>query len=189
MVVGIDVNGCIDTAYVNVSLFPYPSFQTSNDVQAFYGDQIQLEAYSDLVGSYVWSPAEYLSCIHCQNPIATPDQEITYEVTFTDLNGCSAEQYITITFDACVYVPNTFTPNNDGMNDVFQISGGNFVEMECLIFNRWGELVYTLDSPNEVWDGTFNGIKCQDGTYVWKLTYTDFTNDEYQISGHVNLLR
>lgn len=189
MVVGIDVNGCIDTAYVNVSLFPYPSFQTTNDVLAFYGDQIQLEAYSDLIGSYVWSPTEYLSCIHCQNPISTPDQEITYMVTFTDLNGCSSDEFITITFDAAVYVPNTFTPNNDGMNDVFQVSGGNLVEMECLIFNRWGELVYTLDSPYQVWDGSFNGIKCQDGTYVWKLTYTDFTNDQYQISGHVNLLR
>lgn len=188
-VIGVDNNGCVDTAYVHVSLFPYPSFQTSNDVVAFYGDEIQLEAYSDLIGSYAWSPTEYLSCVHCQDPIASPDHEITYMVTFTDLNGCSSEEFITITFDACVYVPNTFTPNNDGKNDVFQVSGGNLVEMECLIYNRWGELIYTLNSQDESWDGSYDGMNCQDGTYVWKLTYTDFTNDQYQISGHVNLIR
>lgn len=189
MVIGIDENGCFDTAFVYVALFPYPSFETSNDILAFYGDEIQLEAFSDLVGTYVWSPAEYLSCIHCQNPIATPNQEITYEVTFTDLNGCASEEYITITYDAVVYVPNTFTPNNNGTNDVFEISGGNLIEMECLIFNRWGELVHTMNSPNESWDGTFNGATCQDGTYIWKLKYTDFTNEQYEISGHVNLIR
>ena len=79
---------------------------------------------------------------HCFNPIATPNQEITYEVTFTDLNGCSSEEYITISYDAVVYVPNTFTPDNDGINDVFEISGGNLLEMECLIFNRWERYPY-----------------------------------------------
>jgi hypothetical protein len=86
-VIGIDENECRDTAYVLVEVFPYPSFETSNDVIAFYGDQIQLNAYSNQMGSFIWSPAEYLSCIHCDNPIATPDQEITYKVIFTDLNG------------------------------------------------------------------------------------------------------
>ena len=189
MVIGIDENGCFDTAYVYVALYPYPSFETTNDVIAFYGDEIQLEAYADQAGSFVWSPAEYLSCIHCFNPIATPNQEITYEVTFTDLNGCSSEEYITISYDAVVYVPNTFTPNNDGINDVFEISGGNLLEMECLIFNRWGEIIHTMKSPNDHWNGTYNGVNCQDGTYIWKLIYTDFTNKEYELSGHVNLIR
>ena len=63
MVIGIDENSCFDTAYVYVALYPYPSFETTNDVIAFYGDEIQLEAYADQAGSFVWSPAEYLSCI------------------------------------------------------------------------------------------------------------------------------
>ena len=110
-------------------------------------------------------------------------------MTFTDLNGCSSEEYITISYDAVVYVPNTFTPDNDGINDVFEISGGNLLEMECLIFNRWGELIHTMKSPNDHWNGTYNGVNCQDGTYIWKLIYTDFTNKEYELSGHVNLIR
>ena len=188
-VIGIDNNGCTDTAFVYVALYPYPSFQTSNDIVAFYGDQIQLEAYSDVPGMYVWSPAEFLSCIHCQNPIATPNQDITYEITFTDQNGCSSKEFISISYDAVVYVPNTFTPDNDGVNDVFQVSGGNIMEMECLIFNRWGEIIHTMESPNEYWNGNYNGAPCQDGTYSWKLRYTDFTNKEYELTGHINLIR
>ena len=86
-------------------------------------------------------------------------------------------------------MPNTFTPDNDGINDVFEISGGNLLEMECLIFNRWGEIIHTMKSPNDHWNGTYNGVNCQDGTYIWKLIYTDFTNKEYELSGHVNLIR
>jgi gliding motility-associated-like protein len=188
-VIGIDENECRDTAFVNVSLFPYPSFETSNDVLAFYGDQIQLSAFSEQTGSYIWTPAEYLTCIHCQNPIATPNQEITYKVTFTNTDGCSSDEFINITYDAVVYVPNTFTPDNNGLNETFQISGGNLKEMECLIFNRWGELLHTMSEPYQTWDGTYLGKPCQDGTYIWKLTYTDFVNKQYQLSGHVNLIR
>jgi gliding motility-associated-like protein len=86
-------------------------------------------------------------------------------------------------------VPNTFTPDNNGLNETFQISGGNLKEMECLIFNRWGELLYTMSETYQSWDGTYMGKPCQDGTYIWKLTYTDFVNKQYQLSGHVNLIR
>lgn len=188
-VIGIDENECRDTAYVDVVLFPYPSFETSNDVLAFYGDEIQLEAYSSEAGVFSWSPAEYLTCIHCWNPIATPNQEITYKVTFTDLNGCQSNEFINIYYDAVVYVPNTFTPDNNGLNETFQISGGNIKEMECLIFDRWGEIVYRITEPYQSWDGTFMGKNCQDGTYIWKLTYTDFVDKQYQLNGHVNLIR
>ena len=156
---------------------------------AFYGDQIQLNAYSNQMGSFIWSPAEYLSCIHCDNPIATPNQEITYKVTFTDLNGCQSDEFIHIYYDAVIYVPNTFTPDNNGLNETFQVSGGNIETMECLIFNRWGELIHTMTDTSQSWDGTHNGRECQDGTYIWKLTYTDFANKQYQLSGHVNVIR
>jgi gliding motility-associated-like protein len=61
--------------------------------------------------------------------------------------------------------------------------------MECLIFNRWGELIKTLNSTEEFWDGTYRGRVCQDGTYTWKLTYVDFLNHKHQLTGHVNLLK
>ena len=189
MIVGIDNNGCKDTVIVEVLLYPNPSLLVTPDINVFYDDEVQLEAFSHNVGTYTWSPPEYLSCVNCSSPIATPNQNMTYYVSFIDINGCSASSYVNITYDAVVYVPNTFIPDNNGVNDVFKVYGGNLKEMECLIFNRWGELIHTLNSVDESWDGTYNGHNCQDGTYTWKLKYKDFIGRKSEITGHVNLIR
>jgi gliding motility-associated-like protein len=189
MIIGTDSNSCKDTAFVEVALYPNPTLQITPNVNAFYGDEVQLEAVAHTPGVYTWSPPEYLSCVNCSNPIATPNQNITYFVSFIDVNGCSSSSYVNITYDAVVYVPNTFIPDDNDVNDVFRVYGGNIKEMECLIFNRWGELIATLHSTDEYWDGTYKGEKCQDGTYTWKLTYNDFQTRRYELTGHVNLLR
>lgn len=189
MIVGTDLNGCKDTAFVEVALFPNPTIQVTPNINALYGDEVQLEAVAYTPGTYTWSPPEFLSCVNCSNPIATPNQNITYFVDFIDINGCISSSYVNITYDAVVYVPNTFIPDDDDLNDVFRIYGGNIKEMECLIFNRWGEQIATLRSTDEFWDGTYNGEKCPDGTYTWKLIYDDFQLRRYQLTGHVNLLR
>jgi gliding motility-associated-like protein len=58
-----------------------------------------------------------------------------------------------------------------------------------LIFDRWGELIHTLNSTSELWDGTYNGNSCQDGTYTWRLFYSDNQDKKYELTGHVNLIR
>jgi gliding motility-associated-like protein len=189
MIIGTDVTGCKDTTYVEIVLHPAPSIQLTTDIIAFFGDEIQLEAITHSPGIFSWSPPEFLSCVNCPNPIATPNRNITYQVFFTDQNGCSTSSSVSITYDAVVYVPNTFIPDGDGINDVFKVYGGNLKEMECLIFNRWGELIHTLKSIDESWDGTFNGRICQDGTYTWKLVYKDYFGNKNEITGHVNLIR
>ena len=188
-VVGEDNNGCYDTAYVEVIVHPYPSLQVIPTVYAFYDDEIQLEAFSHNPGTYTWFPTESLSCVNCPNPITSPNQNITYFVYFVDINGCKNSSYVDIIYDATIYVPNTFIPNGDNLNDYFRIYGGNIKEMECTIFNRWGELVKTLYSIDDSWDGTYRGKKCQDGSYTWKLIYVDFLGIKHQLTGHVNLLR
>jgi gliding motility-associated-like protein len=188
-VVGIDSNGCLDTAYVEVVLHPLPSILINNNVQAFYGDQIALDAQGNSPGTYVWSPSEFLSCINCPNPIATPEQDYTYYVNFTDLNGCTADAQVNISYDPIIYVPNAFIPDGNGINDLFGVYGGNIKSMEMLIFNRWGELICTLGSMQEKWDGTYDGKACQDGTYTWKLKYTDKQQHKFALTGHVILLR
>ena len=188
-VIGIDSIGCRDTAQVEVVVHPYPSLQVSADVFAFYDDEIQLNAITHVPGILTWTPPEFLSCVNCPNPIATPNTDITYFVEFIDPNGCKAKDFVNITYRPAIYVPNTFIPDGNNTNEVFKVYGGNIKEMECLIFNRWGELVYTLKSTNDFWDGTFKGKICQDGTYTWKLKFQDFQLRTYQLTGHVNLLR
>ena len=68
-------------------------------------------------------------------------------------------------------------------------SGIDIYHYTMYIFNRWGEIVYEMTSVDDYWDGTYNNLPCQDGTYVWKLKYKDFANNQKEITGHINLLR
>ncbi len=188
-VVGTDINGCKDTAYVEVVLHPLPTITISPDIQAFYGDLVELNAIGNSPGTYVWSPPEFLSCINCPDPIANPEVDYTYVVTFTDLNGCIADAMVSISYEAVIYVPNTFIPDGNGRNDFFGVYGGNIKTMEMLIFNRWGELIKTLSSLSDQWDGTYDGQRCPDGVYTWKLTYTDKQERKYGLEGYVVRLR
>lgn len=190
-VTGVDQYGCSAIDSVFIDLFPMAFIQAVPDVYAFLGENIQLGATSSTSGSYVWYPSEYLSCITCTDPIANPDQNFTYQVTFTDLNGCISADTVNIFYDPVLYVPNTFTPGDDplGVNDLFFAQGGNIAHFEMEIFNRWGELIHRLESLSDTWDGTYNGAPCQDGTYTWKAKITSFTNEVTIHVGHVNLLR
>jgi gliding motility-associated-like protein len=189
-VIGTDQYGCIDTASVFVDLYPQPFIQTSPDVYAFLGDAVPLSATSTTPGPYEWYPTEFLTCVVCVNPVANPDQNYTYSVTYTDNNGCSASDSVNIFYDPIIWVPNTFTPGNgDDHNNLFYAKGGNIKTFEMLIFDRWGELIVTLIDLEESWDGTYKGLNCQDGTYIWKVTITSFEDEESIYNGHVNLLR
>lgn len=188
-VVGYDHVGCTDTVSVFVDLYPKPFIQTSPDVNAIYGDVITLTATSTTSGTYIWSPAEYLSCVSCVSPTTTPNQNITYTVTYTDENGCKASDNVNINYDPILYIPNTFTPNGDESNQGFRIVANNIHSFELYIFDRWGELIYTMNDVEDYWDGSYKGLLCQDGTYVWKIKYIDFSEKRYELTGHVNLLR
>nr|WP_294857999.1 PKD domain-containing protein [uncultured Fluviicola sp.] len=190
VVVGVDQYGCSDTASVRVNLFPSPFVQTNPDVYAVFGETVQLNAVSNTAVSYVWSPAEYLSCNVCQNPVTQPDKPITYTVTIYDINGCSATDQVHIYYDAIIYVPNTFTPNHNGTNETFFALGVNIRDFQLEIFNRWGELIYTGDALSQMWDGMYAGLPSPDGVYTWKIEYSEMLSDlRHQLVGHVNLLR
>jgi gliding motility-associated-like protein len=188
-VIGTDAIGCVDTAFVTVTLFPTAFVQTNPDVYAIPGDEIQLNATSTTPGNYTWSPSTYLSCINCQYPFTFTEQEITYTVEYTDQNGCKAKDKVTIYFDPLVYIPNTFTPNDDENNQSFSVTAYNVQWFELIIYNRWGEELYQMTSTSDFWDGTYKGYKCQDGTYIWKLTYKDLKNYITEQNGHINLIR
>lgn len=189
LVVGNDQYGCIDSAFVFVDLFPLPYIKASPDAYLLEGDVVQLSATSSTDGPYIWSPSEYLSCVNCDSPIASPPVEYHYVVSYTDENGCSDSDDVWVFFDALVWVPNTFTPNGSGTNDVFKVKGGNVQDLKLYIYNRWGELVKTLHGIDDYWDGTYNDVVCQDGTYTWKMTYKDLRGSREELVGHVNLVR
>jgi gliding motility-associated-like protein len=111
-------------------------------------------------------------------------------------DGCSdtAYQVITVKDIVILYVPNTFTPNEDGLNELFipQLTAGFDRDQgyEFTIYDRWGEQIFQSTQVLEGWDGTFQGKLVQNGTYLWKIRFKDSMNNRvYEEHGHVNLVR
>jgi gliding motility-associated-like protein len=188
-VIGTDEFGCIGQDSVIVEFYPTPEVDAGLNVYAFYGDEVQLNATSLQSGLFVWTPSESLTCGNCPSPIAEPNRETVYTVTITDQNGCQSSDIMTIFYDITLYVPNTFTPDQDEFNQTFRAFGGNVNEFHMTIFDRWGEVIFETYNMQYGWDGTYNGLKCQDGTYIWKIELEDAFDKKDQLVGHVNLIR
>jgi len=109
----------------------------------------------------------------------------------TDMNGCvdSITKPIYIQEEFYIYIPNTFIPDENRINDVFS---GSFVGVEWInieVFNRWGERLFFSDQLDFKWDGTYNGTKVPDGVYTWKLIYRRNRMQEQQLTGHVTVIK
>ncbi len=91
--------------------------------------------------------------------------------------------------DFTLFVPNTISPNNDGLNDVFSPKGTGIKSMEFSVYDRWGLLLFKGDSLNSGWDGTFKGEKVQEDTYVYILIATDYSGRQQRKSGILNVIR
>jgi gliding motility-associated-like protein len=110
---------------------------------------------------------------------------------FTSMHGCrdSLVFPINITDFMTIYFPNAFSPNGDGLNEVFMAHGTNIKSFEMSIYDRWGLLVTKLDNINKGWDGTYKNGDAQQDTYVYKAKVTDVFGKTYVYEGQINLLR
>lgn len=109
-------------------------------------------------------------------PVPTQDKIYRIRLTVTDTLGCQkiAQKFITIVRSCFIGVPNAFTPNGDGLNDkLFPMYAIKARNLEFLIYNRWGQLLFKTNDWRNGWDGTFRGQGQDPGTYVWLLRYTD----------------
>ena len=117
----------------------------------------------------------------------------TYTVLLlvTTPNGCenTSEKEVIIHPDIALYAPNAFTPNGDGLNDVFDVKGVAVNKYLLQIFSRWGDLIYESKNLEEQWDGKFNGELVPAGTYVYTINYTNMLNKEYTKKGSVTVVR
>ena len=120
----------------------------------------------------------------------------TYSITLkiVDDNGCKHDttKYIYVNADLYVYIPNSFTPNNDGLNDFFGLAGitAGVNQMQMEIYNRWGERIFESSDVNKRWDGTYKGAPAQQGVYVYKVKFTDPKQTKwFFLDGEIHLLR
>ncbi|MEM6726843.1 MAG: gliding motility-associated C-terminal domain-containing protein, partial [Bacteroidota bacterium] len=148
--------------------------------------------------TYFWNPPQYLSCVDCPNPTVFPFENTTYTLVVTNQEGCSASDEINIRVqkDRNIFIPNAFTPNGDGVNDIFMIFGGLGVinVEEFRIYDRWGEQIIALqdfqtDDPNYGWDGTFRGQQMNSGVFVYYAKVLFVDGEVVLFKGDVTLVR
>ncbi len=124
-----------------------------------------------------------------------PMETTTYTLTTTDENGCTSVSMITITVltgncdESDIFVPNAFTPNGDGLNDIWLIRSVFIDEFTVVVYNRWGEQVFQSDDILIGWDGIFEGEEAKPDVYGYHLTATCFNGETYTERGNVTLLR
>jgi gliding motility-associated-like protein len=152
-----------------------------------YPDRVQLIG-SAFTNTYQWYPATGLSCTNCLFPFAQPLEPTYYVLEVVSDEGCVGRDSVLVTPYFPIWVPNTVTADNDGVNDVFRAIGQDIKGFHILIFNRWGELIFESRDIDEPWVPGLNGYYVQDGTYQWIIEY-DSIDRRKRLVGHVNVLR
>ncbi len=201
VVKGMDRKKCFtDTKLLAVKVFPIPHIEIAEkDINLNVGFSVPISMKSSPdVTQWRWEPQKYLSDAHIENPVASPTQTLTYSCVASNNGSCFARDQVTIHVmcnAANMFVPNTFSPNKDGVNDRFFPRGTGVFNIKSLrIFNRWGQLVYERTNflPNaegDGWDGTFNGLPVDSDVYVYMMEIICQNNSVIPFKGNVTLLR
>ncbi|MBI1225017.1 MAG: T9SS type B sorting domain-containing protein [Bacteroidetes bacterium] len=193
-------NGCDSTHTVTLEIVNTVSVNFPTDLSTHLGVPVVLNPQTNPATGlvYAWEEDATLSCLDCPRPTATPLAPTTYTLTVTDMGGCTASASILVEVEkGKVYIPNSFSPNDDGINDVFMVfSDGHSVKEihSFIVFSRWGESIYEIyhSQPDAVeygWDGTHRGDKMDVSVFVYlaDIEFLDGTRRLYK--GDVTLVR
>lgn len=170
---------------------PIPEFDFFPTVPFTFDPVNFLDGSTDAV-FWEWNFGDGSSPSFDQNPTHQFEESGTFEVCLiaTSIDGCRDTLCQEILVDAEITMPNAFTPNQDGLNDIFapvfhQGINGYYL----VIFNRWGEMIFQSNDPNEGWDGTYRGKESELGTYIWTLVYVNEEGTKVRRNGSLNLIR
>lgn len=181
-------NGCdIESDTLTITVEPGVSVDAGSNQLILVGGQAALQAtVSPSNGTFLWFPSQTLSCEACPNPVATPSESTQYFVQYTSPLGCQLTDSVTV--NVFRDLPNTITPNNDGVNDVWNIPGiQDFPNVQVVIYNRWGTEVFSSTGYREPWDGTRNGDLLPAGSYFYMIDYRQSGTEN--LNGTVNIIR
>ncbi len=161
------------------------------DTSVVIGQPLQLNASGN--ANYSWTPSTWLNNPFINNPVALPQNNIVYVVRVSNAAGCYDTDSILVKvfkLKPDLYVPNAFTPNGDGDNDIFRpiAIGMRSIDM-FRVYNRWGQMLYSGTGNGAGWDGSFSGRRQEAATYVWYAEGVDYLNNKVKRKGYVVLIK
>lgn len=188
--------GCVDSSTVPINVIPGPDAAfTANPSSANIFENVSFTDQSapppPEINSWYWDFGDTLGTSTNQNPSYSYDEAGTYNVMLvvTDTNGCMDTTYRDVIIFLPPNVPNAFTPNGDGINDILYILGGPFKELDYKIYNNWGEVIFESTDQSIGWDGTYEEIDQPIGVYIVTAVATTFDDVVHEMQLDVHLLR
>ena len=175
---------------INVTSITGATANAGPDVTVIAGDQVQLQG-SGSAGTYLWSPATGLSATNVLKPFASPTATTVYTFQVTSPQGCTASDFVQVNVvPYCVKPMEAFTPNGDGINDLWMVTNGTCLKAaKAEVFNRYGAKVFESQDYKNNWDGTYKGDPLPDGTYYFVITYQLINSKTVYLKGNVTILR
>ena len=175
----MDANGCLADTIGTLEAPDIPVIELGDDLIVQLGCDILIPTVTNgsNIIDIIWTENETLNCDTCLRPFAMPLNNTTYQVVVTSVDDCTATDQINIVVDKVrdVYFPNAFSPNDDGINDLFFIGAGKAVSqiISLQVYSRWGELVFDgkdlpVNDPLAGWDGKLKHEKMDSGVFIWK---------------------
>ena len=188
-VTGFDSLGCFSTTTKYINLYPRALVHAGNDRIIQFGDEVMLQPNS--IYPITWESSPYLSCLKCNQPYAKPPETTTFYASIISPDGCEETDSVNVFVRGNMYVPNAFTPDEDGLNDIFKAEGVDISEFKMEIYNRWGDLVFISENIGQGWDGSnrSDGYYCPPDIYQYRIIAREKHGDYFELKGHVTLLR
>ena len=197
----VDLNGCTNSTAIMVNVYPIPvaDFNYAPIKPVVNEDQVTFTdaSYSANAASWNWYfNSTALNTSNLQNPTFVYTEAGANAVTLVVKSdkGCSdtITKSLFVNEDFGVFVPNTFTPNGDGLNDLFFAKGYGITKFEFEVYDRWGEKLFSSTDINEAWDGsmTARGNKqIKEGIYTWRMKLVNVYGKTKELTGHVTLIK
>ena len=187
-----DAFGANSSTTNSISVFDVPTVNATLDSIIDIGGMAELLSTGSGPGTYLWTPPSGdIDCDTCSSTFARPEVNTTFTVTFSDVNGCKAQDtvMILVNFIEGIGVPQAFSPNGDGNNDILFVKGFGIVSMNFAIYNQYGQQVFESSDQNIGWDGKFRTRDENPGVFVWVLEYTLINGNGGILKGNTTLIR
>lgn len=195
----MDASGCLQDTSATLVASIIPNLEAGPDVEIQLGYAQTLQAAVDLVPQTIqWTPSTGLSCSDCLKPVASPHETTLYTLLVISKDGCQAIDSLRVRLlkPRIYYIPNAFSPNDDGDNDYFTVFGDIAVSQvkSLRVYSRWGELLFErsnfpANAPDYGWDGRFRGKPMGPGVFVWRAEIEFLDGAVAEEKGEVTIVR
>ncbi len=190
-----NTSGAASPIVRNVVVLPRPGLNAGPDITVNAGTAVTLNAtimgVPNPTGNFTWQPFDLVDNFRNASVNTVPRETTTYIVRYKEQGGCTTVDSVTVfvNFVSAVGVPNSFSPNGDGVNDQLKVLGQGIANLDLRVFNRYGQLVFRTTDQSIGWDGTHNGKALNPATFVWVLDVRFAEGRQERFTGDVTLVR